>query len=104
MTPKELKNDKEYKFPGRKIVWTIVNNSLFLEVELDWVKYIEGGLVLPPEKIGRCTNWHFKLSEDAISSTFVCSWDIRRVKDNLKLIDSINENIMPFALIEEIHQ
>ena len=32
-TPKELKNDKEYKFPNRKITWTISGNSLFLEVE-----------------------------------------------------------------------
>jgi len=98
MTPKELKNDKEYKFPNRKITWTISGNSLFLEVEIDWVKYINSGMTLPPEELGRSINWNFQLSEDAISSLFVCNWDLRRVKDKLKLIDSINEKIQCFAL------
>ena len=98
MTPKELKNDKEYKFPGKKIMWTISNLSLILEVEIDWVKYINYGVCLPPEEIGRCTNWHFKLSDDSKTSTFVSSWDIRRVKDKLKLIDSINEKIIIYAM------
>ena len=30
MTPKELKNDKEYKFLGKKITWSIINNDVFL--------------------------------------------------------------------------
>ena len=98
MTPKELKNDKEYKFPGKKITWTINNLSLFLEVEIDWVKYITGETTLPPDEIGRCTNWHFQLSDDGAISTFVSSWDIRRVKDKLNLIDSINEKIMIYAM------
>ena len=98
MTPKELKNDKEYKFPGKKIMWTISNLSLILEVEIDWIKYINYGVSLPPEEIGRCTNWHFKLSDDSKTSTFVCSWDIRRVKDKLKLIDSINEKIIIYSM------
>jgi|UniRef100_A0A6C0H3P5 hypothetical protein len=102
MTPKELKNDKEYKFSGKKITWTISGNSLFLEVELDWVKYNNSGITLPPDELGRSTNWHFQLSEDSITSLFVCNWDLRRVKDNLKLIDSINEKIAQFALEETI--
>jgi hypothetical protein len=97
-TPKELKNDKEYKFSNRKITWTISGNSLFLEVDLDWVKYNDGGITLPPEEMGRSTNWNFQLSEDATSSLFVCNWDLRRVKDKLKFIDSVNEKIAPFAL------
>lgn len=98
MTPKELKNDKEYKFPGKKITWSISNLSLILEVEIDWVKYLACGVSLPPEEIGRCTNWHFKLSDNGTTSMFVSSWDIRRVKDKLKLIDSINEKIMIYAM------
>ena len=98
MTPKELKNDKEYKFPGKKIAWTISNLSLILELEIDWLKYKDSDLPLPPEEIGRCTNWHFKLSDDSKTSTFVCSWDIRRVKDKLKLIDAINEKIMIYVM------
>ena len=97
-TPKELINDKEYKFPGRQIIWTLSNNSLFLEIELDWVKYISSGLILPPNEMGKCTNWHFKLSDDSTKSTFVCSWDTRRVKDKLKLIDSINNTFMLCAI------
>ena len=98
MTPKELKNDKEYKFPNRKITWTIVGNFLFLEVELDWLKYTDSGITLPPDELGRSTNWHFQMSEDSTTSLFVCSWDLRRVKDNLKLIYSINEKIICFAI------
>ena len=101
MTPKELKNDKEYKFPNRKITWTIVGNSLFLEVELDWLKYTDSGITLPPDELGRSTNWHFQMSEDSATSLFVCSWDLRRVKDNLKLIDSINEKIICFAIEDD---
>lgn len=98
MTPKELKNDKEYKFLGKKITWSIINNNLFLEVELDCAKYNESGIKLPPEELGRCINWHFELLNDSITSMFVCNWDLRRVKDKLKLIDSINEKISFFAI------
>jgi hypothetical protein len=38
------------------------------------------------------------MSEDSTTSLFVCSWDLRRVKDNLKLIDSINQKIVSFAI------
>ena len=98
MTPKELKKDKEYKFVGKKITWSIVNNNLFLEVEIDCVKYNESGITLPPEELGRCINWHFELLNDSITSMFVCNWDLRRVKDKLNLIDSINEKIHIFAI------
>jgi hypothetical protein len=98
MTPKELKNDKEYKFLGKKITWSIINNNLFLEVEIDCAKYNESGIKLPPEELGRCINWHFELLNDSITSMFVCNWDLRRVKDKLKLIDSINEKICIFAI------
>ena len=101
MTPKELKNDKEYKFPNRKITWTIVGNSLFLEVELYWLKYTDSGITLPPEELGRSTNCHFQMSEDFTTSLFVCNWDLRRVKDNLKLIDSINQKIICFSIEED---
>lgn len=98
MTPKELKNDKEYKFLGKKITWSIINNNLFLEVEIDCAKYNESGIKLPPEELGRCINWHFELLNDSITSMFVCNWDLRRVKDKLKLIDSINEKICIFVI------
>ena len=98
MTPKELKNDKEYKFLGKKITWSIINNNLFLEVEINCAKYNESGITLPPEELGRCINWHFELLNDSITSMFVCNWDLRRVKDKLKLIDSINEKICIFAI------
>lgn len=99
MTPKELKNDKEYKFLGKKITWSIINNDVFLEVEIDCEKYNESSVTLPPEELGRCTNWHFELLDNSITkSMFVCSWDLRRVKDKLKLIDSINEKICLFAI------
>lgn len=99
MTPKELKNDKEYTFPGKKITWTISNNMLILEIQINWDKYLIGGLVLPPEDFGRCDNWHFTFSDDNSSiCSFVSSWNIRRTKDKLKLIDSINEKIEAFAI------
>ena len=98
MTPKELKNDKEYKFLGKKITWSIINNNLFLEVEIDCAKYNESGIKLPPEELGRCINWHFELLNNSITSMFVCNWDLRRVKDKLNLIDSINEKICIFAI------
>lgn len=98
MTPKELLNDKEYRFSGKNIVWTLSDLSLFLEVDLNWKMYIDSGIVLPPVEFGRCIDWQFKMSDDDTKSTFVCSWDIRRVKDKLKNIDTISKKISHFVV------
>ena len=101
MTPHALRNEKEYTVPGKHITWNVRSRTLDLEVELDWIKYERGGLILPPVEMGRCKDWHFELSDDALTGTFIASWTIRRVKDKLRLVDSINENIKPFALNSE---
>ncbi len=98
MTPQTLRNNKEYKVPGKQIIWNVGIHAMDLEVGLDWDKYEGGSLILPPFEMGRCKDWHFELSDDATTGTFVASWAIRRVKDKLKLVDSINEKIKPFAL------
>lgn len=98
MSHKSLKIYKKCSFIGKKIHWSINSNSLNLEIELDWVKYEEGGLILPPVELGRCKDWHFELSDDETTGTFISSWSIRRVKDKLGLIDSINDNIQQYAL------
>jgi hypothetical protein len=98
MNPLALKNNKEYIVPGKYITWAVGSYTLDLEVELDWVKYEGGGLILPPKEMGRCKDWHFELSDDATTGTFIASWVLRRVKDKLNLIDAINKTIIPFAL------
>ena len=98
MTPKELINDKEYRFSGKNIVWTLSERSLFLEVEINWQLYQDSGFGLPPIEFGRCIDWQFKMSADEKTSTFVCSWDLRRVKDKLKNIDIISEKISHFSV------
>lgn len=98
MTSHTLRNEKEYIVPGKKIIWKVNNHTLDLQVELDWIKYEGGGLILPPIVMGICKDWHFELSDNSLTGVFIASWSIRRVKDKLNLIDSINENIKPFAI------
>lgn len=98
MIHQELKTKKKYTVPGKYITWILGNHTLDLEVKLDWVKYERGGLILPPVEFGNCNDWHFELSEDTMTGTFVASWFIRRVKNKLKLINNINRKIKPFAL------
>lgn len=98
MSYKALKTNKLYSVPGKQISWVWNKNVLSLETELDWVKYKEGKMILPPIELGRCTDWHFELSPDARNGKFIASWDIRRVKDKIHLIDYINNNINDFAL------
>ena len=98
MTPQILKNEKQYIVIGKHITWNIGSSTLNLEVKLDWIKYEMGGLTLPPVELGRCKDWHFEISDDELTGTFIASWVIRRVKDKLNLVNYINENIKPFAL------
>ena len=98
MTPKELISNREYKISGKNIVWTLSELLLFLEIEIDWQMYLDSGIKLPPVEFGRCIDWHFKMSDNDTKSTFVCSWDIRRVKDNLKNIDEVSKKMSDFAI------
>lgn len=101
MTPQALKNNKEYTVPGKCIYWVVGKYTLDLQVILDWVKYEGGGLTLPPPQLGRCSDWHFEMGEDATTALFSASWSIRRVKDKLDLIDAVNDSIQTFAINEE---
>jgi len=93
-----LKNEKEYTVPGKYITWTIGRNTLDLKVNLDRIKYENGGLSLPPIEFGLCKDWHFELSNNISSVTFIAKWPIRRIKYKLQLIDTINKNITKYAL------
>jgi len=99
-TPQALKNNKEYKFPGKQLHWDVGSHTLDLEVELDWEKYENSEFTLPPKELGRCKDWHFELSDDETTATFIASWTIRRVKENLNKIDSLNDLIAPLALCD----
>ena len=56
------------------VTWTQTKFRLDLSVTLDWKKYQESSLVLPPQELGRCKEWRFEVSTDETSAIFVASW------------------------------
>jgi hypothetical protein len=97
MSLHSLKNNKEYIVPNKCIHWTVGKHTLDLKVVFDLNKYEQSKLILPPKQMGICNNWHFELFDKNRTTIFTASWDIRRIKDKLEIIDNINEDIIPFA-------
>lgn len=98
MTPQILKNYKEFTVPNKCIHWSVSKNKLELEIVLDWEKFEKSGIKLPPEEFGRCDDWRYESLEAEDASIFSASWDVRRVRDKLVLIDKINERMSSYAL------
>ena len=69
--------------------------KLRLKVTLDWKKYEEGGLVLPPPDLGKCKNWRFEIAEDQLSAIFSATWERRMVPHGADL-DNIEKRIEPY--------
>ena len=69
--------------------------KLRLRVTLDWVKYEQGGLVLPPPELGKCKEWRFEIAEDQLSAIFTATWERRMVPKGVSL-DTIIQRINPY--------
>lgn len=95
---KVLKDTKIYIVPEKEIIWNIDCHTLKLSVTLFWDKYEKSGLKLPPEELGRCKDWYVRFTNNSAIKTFVATWDIRRIKNNMENIDIINENIKLYAI------
>ena len=73
--------------------------KLRLRVTLDWKKYEEGGLELPPPDLGKCKNWRFEIAADQLSALFSATWERRMVPHGVDL-DDISKRIEPYIKID----
>lgn len=69
--------------------------KLRLRVTLNWKKYEQGELVLPPPDMGKCKEWRFEIAEDQQSAIFSATWERRMVPNGIDL-DEINKRIEPY--------
>jgi hypothetical protein len=72
--------------------WVITRHNLCLNVALNWPKYKDSDLILPPPVLGRCTEWRFEISSDELTATFKASWDKRRIKRDVS-IEELDDTI-----------
>jgi len=78
------------------VTWTQTRFRLGLCVTLNWKRYQESPLTLPPQELGRCREWRFEVSTDETSATFVASWDLRMVNRDIPL-ETITERVKHYA-------
>lgn len=95
-----LKQNKTYKVPAKSIIWTIKKNTLILITKIYWNMYQISDITLPPTELGVIKEWKFQINEKNDIATFTASWDIRRVKDKLEIINIINNNIFKYCVDE----
>ena len=95
-----LKQNKFYKVPTKSIIWTIDKNILNLTVKIDWNIYEKSENILPPIDLGVIKEWKIQVNEKTNIAIFTASWDIRRVKDKLKNINIITNNIFKYSVDE----
>jgi len=67
-----------------------------LRVILDWVKYEQGNLTLPPPELGNCKEWRFEIAEDQLSALFTATWERRMVPQGVSL-EEISNSIDPYT-------
>ena len=94
-----LKTSKTYAVPSSQINWSMTRHTLNIETVIDMGKHDAGGLDLPPTELGQCKDWCLKHGDGVYH--FSASWEIRRVKDSLNLIDIVNSKIEPYATLRE---
>ena len=80
------------------IDWTSTRYKLRLRVTLDWDKYENGSISLPPKELGRCKEWRFEIATDQKSAVFSGTWERRMVTPGVDM-DKINEYIQPYTLL-----
>jgi len=108
MSARILRTTGRYTVPNKRIYWSISKYTLNLDTILDWSKWQKyreehgdnkDGILLPPEELGKCDDWHFRLPEaGGIECAFFASWSLRRVKNRLEEIDTINDRLSPYAV------
>ncbi len=79
------------------IEWVSTRYKLRLRASLDWKKYSDGNLVLPPPEIGKCKEWRFEIAPDQLSAVFFGIWERRMVAHNVNL-DVVSSRIAPYLL------
>ncbi len=80
------------------VEWSSSKYKLRLRVTLDWKKYEEGDLVLPPQDLGKCKEWRFEIATDQLSATFFATWELRMVPHGVDL-DVMSKRIEPYVKI-----
>uniref|UniRef100_A0A6C0LW14 Uncharacterized protein n=1 Tax=viral metagenome TaxID=1070528 RepID=A0A6C0LW14_9ZZZZ len=79
------------------IKWISTRYKLRLKVKLDWNKYKNGSLTLPPKDAGVCKDWRFEIATDEKSAVFLGTWERRMLKPGFNM-NKINEDIQPYTL------
>lgn len=79
------------------IDWTSTRYKLRLRVTLDWDKYENGSISLPPKEIGICKEWRFEIATDQKTAVFSGTWDRRMLKPDADM-DKINACIQPYTI------
>ena len=95
----EFRINKKYSVPFHYINWSINKHTLDLEAIIDLEKYDNEDIIFPLKE-WKCKDWCFKIGGDIYN--FIASWDIRRVKDNLEIMERVNNNIKPFIVQRNI--
>ena len=95
-----LKQNKTYKVPKKSIIWTINKHTLNLTTKIYWNMYQISDIILPPLELGVIKEWKFQVNEKIDIATFTASWDIRRVKDKLEIISTINDKLIKYTVDE----
>ena len=81
------------------IDWSSTRYKLRLRVTLDWKKYEEGGLELPPPELGTCKEWRFEIAADQLSAIFSATWECRMVPSGIDL-DDISKYTIPYIKLD----
>ena len=95
---KGLKASGRYTVPFHEITWKTRKHVLDLEAIISKETYDseDCDLVLPPTELGQCKDWCIKHDGDVYR--FTAEWDIRRVRDNLEPINTVNSKLMPCVI------
>ena len=77
------------------VVWSSTRYKLRLKASLDWKKYSDGDLELPPPELGNCKEWRFEVDPNQLSAVFLGVWERRMVPTGVDL-DVISARIEPY--------
>lgn len=59
--------------------WLQTRHNLILNLTLNMTVYNNSNLELPPNELGKCTEWRFELFPDEKFANFKAMWDKRRL-------------------------
>lgn len=91
-----LKKIRRLKSPNKEIVWHLTKYHLHLTLTINIELYEQIGIKLPPETLGRCTEWRNVVSLDKLTSVYNASWDLKRVAWDM--LDSVTMELGKVAM------